>query len=199
MEKSHQYFSGQAKSYQEKSIAFPWSWIRKRESKALFALMGNLGGDCVMDLGCGAGYYTRLLLNQSVSKVFAVDASFEMVKHLPKDSRLISVVADAGLITFKRPLDTIICAGLLEFVSDPLQVLSNIHNQFSSSVDLFLLVPFQNFFGQCYRFFHNFHGLSIQLFSYGEMEHLANETGWEIVAKQRVFPFTLIMHWRCKE
>jgi SAM-dependent methyltransferase len=194
-----QYFLKQAKSYQNKSTAFPWSWIRNRESAAIFKLMGDIAGDRVMDLGCGSGFYTRLLLGQFVAKVVAVDASYSMVEHLPEDTRVAPVVADAAWIPIKCPLDKIICAGLLEFVDDPPQVLSNINSQSFLPLDLYLLVPFQNIFGKCYRVFHQSHGLSIRLFTCDDMKHLADETGWRVIAKREVFPFTLIMHWKRKE
>jgi len=53
------YFSGRASDYQARSTRFPWAWIRARELTAVRSLLGNVAGLDVLELGAGAGFYTR--------------------------------------------------------------------------------------------------------------------------------------------
>ena len=42
--------------------------------------LGNIRGKTVLDVGCGDGYYTRMIKNLGASKVVGVDISREMIK-----------------------------------------------------------------------------------------------------------------------
>lgn len=49
------------------------------ERHTFLTLVGDLHGQCALDLACGAGYYTRLLKQQGAENVIGVDVSPEMV------------------------------------------------------------------------------------------------------------------------
>jgi len=56
------YFESRAVTYQSRSEALPWSWIRAKEVAVVEALMGGVANFSVLDLGAGAGFYARLFL-----------------------------------------------------------------------------------------------------------------------------------------
>ncbi|MCO1334010.1 class I SAM-dependent methyltransferase [Microbulbifer sp. OS29] len=48
--------------------------------------LGDISGANVLDLGCGEGYVSRMLLNRSAGSVFGVDASSEMITQAKKSA-----------------------------------------------------------------------------------------------------------------
>ena len=89
------YFDQIAKGYEKASLARPWSWLRAREYTALLEVSKNILGCKALDLGSGAGYYTRVLLETGASHVTAVDASENMITALGNDARILGVVSKA--------------------------------------------------------------------------------------------------------
>lgn len=47
---------------------------------SFFKVLGNVKGKSVLDLGCGDGYYTRMIKNLGALKVVGIDLSREMIK-----------------------------------------------------------------------------------------------------------------------
>lgn len=47
---------------------------------SLFYPVGDIKGKTILDLGCGEGYFTRLMKKKGASKVIGVDISKEMIK-----------------------------------------------------------------------------------------------------------------------
>ena len=48
--------------------------------RALWALLGDVAGQSVLDLACGSGYYTRQFKEAGASKVVGVDISAPMIE-----------------------------------------------------------------------------------------------------------------------
>jgi 2-polyprenyl-3-methyl-5-hydroxy-6-metoxy-1,4-benzoquinol methylase len=165
--------------------------MRTREVRAVQELMGDIKGHDLLDLGCGAGYYTRLLLGKGASHVTAVDFSDRMVAQLPTEYTT-GVVADATNVQFNRTFSRIICAGLLEFVDDPAAVLSNALGLISPGGHLVCLIPPNNWASRIYRLFHQQHGFNINLFRDSGFKDLCDNSGWAINATRRVFPYTVV-------
>jgi ubiquinone/menaquinone biosynthesis C-methylase UbiE len=57
----------------EDSASMLWRWQRKREQTAIRALLGDVEGLDILDLGCGVGFYTRYCLDLNANEVTAVD------------------------------------------------------------------------------------------------------------------------------
>ncbi|MBF0587929.1 MAG: class I SAM-dependent methyltransferase [Magnetococcales bacterium] len=186
------YFDGQADSYQQASDAWPWSWLRLREARAVAALLGRVQGHRLLDLGCGAGYYTRYFLARGAVHVVAVDRSAPMTAHLPAQ-RVTPITADAGEVRFDQPFSRMVSAGLMEFVPDPERVLRNARNAAEQGGIMALLTPEAGLLGSLYRRFHLGHGVEIRLFAYDELTAMAQRCGWRVVDHRRVFPFTLAL------
>ncbi len=50
------------------------------ETYTLFEMLGDVGGKTVLDMGCGDGFYTRLLKRAGAGEVTGVDISGEMIR-----------------------------------------------------------------------------------------------------------------------
>ena len=77
----------------------------------------------MLELGCGAGFYTRALLARGAAHVWAVDLAVEMLRALPRD-HVTPVLGDAANVTLGRTFALILAAGIFEFVAPP-RVLAN--------------------------------------------------------------------------
>lgn len=185
-------FEGYADLYQERSHAWPWRWIRSWEACAVESMLGPLKGVSALDLGCGAGYYTQLLLNHGVGKITAVDFSAAMVAKLPKKG-VTGIVADAVSLRLPETFSLIISAGLLEFVPDPLGVMLTARHHANERTVFVLLAPSCGPLARCYRTFHRMNGLNIRLFSPVDLAELAARSGWRLVRQQTVFPFAQVV------
>src|SRR5689334_18258965 len=54
-------------------------WRAHIEAHSLLGLVGDLGGQSVLDVACGEGFYTRLLKEQGASLAMGVDLSERMI------------------------------------------------------------------------------------------------------------------------
>jgi ubiquinone/menaquinone biosynthesis C-methylase UbiE len=189
-----QYFSDAARSYDKRSRKRLWAWQRRREAKAVMKLLGNVDGDVSLDLGCGSGYYTRQLLEQGARQVTAIDFSSQMLSTLPIEN-VRHLHADAATFTDEIRAASIICAGLLEFVDQPVDVLTNARRHATRNARLVCLVPPPTWPGGLYKRFHARHGLSINLISRQEMTAWGRQTGWRPDTYQFVWPYSLIMRF----
>jgi SAM-dependent methyltransferase len=134
------YFDNSAAQYTERSSSPLWRWQRSRELSAVSIFLGEIKGIDVLDLGCGAGFYTRFCIEGGARQVISVDFSSQMVDQLPK-GRVMPIVSEAEKVKLGCRVAKIICAGLLEFVTCPLDVLTNARNLIASDGFMVCLVP----------------------------------------------------------
>lgn len=70
-------FDDLAEAYERMATALP---LREHvEAHTLFALLGDVSGRAVLDLGCGSGLYTRTLRELGAASVAGVDSSEGML------------------------------------------------------------------------------------------------------------------------
>jgi SAM-dependent methyltransferase len=189
------HFSGIAKDYLSMAERWPLSWIRPREMRAVLELAGDVSGRHILELGCGAGYYTRQLLAAGAGHVTAVDISAAMVEALPA-KKVTGIVGDAALIKITEKYCHILSTGMLEFVPDPAAAMSNARHHATDEGRMVVLMPELTWGGRCYRLYHRRHGLNIRLFSENEARTLFEASGWRIDAIRRVAPFTMVFALR---
>jgi trans-aconitate methyltransferase len=185
------YFDRAAPEYAGASARWPWAWLRRREARAVFDLLGDVRGRTVLELGCGAGHYTRLLLAAGASRVVAVDLSPAMLSAAPTE-RTIRVRADAARVALRAPAGAVLAAGLLEFVDDPAAVLANARRNAAAGTPLVLLVPGGGLPARGYRAWHRRHAVAARLYDRGSLEALATGEGWRVETTRAVWPFTLV-------
>jgi SAM-dependent methyltransferase len=183
------YFSLQASDYQTKSMRFPWAWARAWELNAVRGLLGDVAGSDVLELGAGAGFYTRDLIYRGARHVWAVDISGVMLVTLPSGP-ITPVLGDAETVQLDRRFPILISTGMLEFVRDPAAVLANAAHHATPGARFVLLVPRTIVLGYLYRWFHRTHGVAIHLFDRTWFETTAPRLGWHVCTIEPVWPFS---------
>lgn len=178
------HFDAEAGGYLRRWRRLPWSVVRDREAAAVRRFLGRVDGLDALDLGCGAGYYTRLLLDLGARHVTSVDLSSAMLAELPGES-VTPRQADAETVSFDTPFPVIVCAGLLEFVPDPVAVLKNARRACSPDGRLVLLLPAANAGGVLYRLHHRRNGISVRLFDRRIVTDAARAAGWSVTRIER--------------
>lgn len=184
------YFSARAADYHADSLRWPWSWLRRRESAAVRELIGDVRNRHGLDLGCGAGFYTRLMLDRGAASVCAVDLTSAMIERLPRSHNVTGVVANAASVDLEQRFDRIIVGGMLEFTPDPEAVLSNARRLSTEDAVLVVLTPDNRMAARAYEAFHRQHGIPVRLFCVEDLRRIAGNCGWRVVQTQHVWPFT---------
>jgi SAM-dependent methyltransferase len=187
-----EYFSGRASDYQARSTRFPWAWIRSRELTAVASLLGDIAGLEVLELGAGAGFYTRELTRRGARQVWAVDISSAMLAALPAGC-ITPVLGDAATIRLDRRFSVLLSTGMLEFVEDPAAVLANAAHHAEAGARFVILAPQASIPGQLYRRFHRSHGIDIRLFDRNWFATFAARSSWQVRAIAPVAPFSLVV------
>lgn len=102
-----------------------YSWLAAEAAQDLDRRHGPLGGQVVVDLGCGPGFYTRALRNRG-AEVIPVDRDEEelgLAGHPPVGA----VLADAGDLPLDdASVDGAFCSNLLEHTPDAEPVIREI-------------------------------------------------------------------------
>jgi SAM-dependent methyltransferase len=178
LDRTTEYFNRQAASYQVASTRGLWSRIRSRESRAVMALANPVEGADVLELGCGAGFYTRALLARGAVHVWAVDRATEMLRALPRDG-VTPVLGDAATVELGRTFPLIVAAGIFEFVA-PARVLANAAAHAAPGARLVVLYSAPTLAGRAFRAFHARHGVDARLHSRAEFDEAAAGSGWSI-------------------
>jgi SAM-dependent methyltransferase len=178
LDRTTEYFNRQAASYQAASTRGLWSWLRARESRAVLALADRVDGAAVLELGCGAGFYTRALLARGAVHVWAVDRAAEMLRALPRD-HITPVLGDAATVALGRTFALIVAAGIFEF-SAPARVLANAAAHAAPGGRLVVLYSAPTPAGCAFRAFHAGHGVDVGLYTREEFDAAALASGWRI-------------------
>jgi len=187
-----EYFTGRASDYQARSTRFPWGWIRSRELTRVGSLLGDIAGLDVLELGAGAGFYTRELTRRGARQVWAVDISRAMLAALPA-GRITPVLGDAATIRLDRAFPVLLSTGMLEFVDDAAAVLANAAHHAEAGARFVVLAPQATILGHFYRGFHRSHGIDIRLFDRSWFETFAPRSGWQVRTITSVAPFSLVV------
>lgn len=181
------YFGRAAASYDSRSRTLPWSLLRALEARRLDVALGDVRGAHVLELGCGAGFYTRRLIAHGAAHVTAVDFAPEMIAQLPTD-KVTGVCADATTVSFAQPFAVMLSAGLLEFAPDPHGVLSNARRFVEPHGRFALMTAAKGVASRRYAAFHRRNGIAITCFTGAALADLAAASGWRLVARRRAGP-----------
>src|SRR5690606_10609420 len=117
-------FGQQATEYATGSQRGMWRYLRRLEQQALLGLLQPQKGERILDAGCGAGHYTELLLQAGASTT-ALDLTEEMVEAVRQRLNVPTISGDLCQIDLAPEFDKILCAGALEFVSDPAEAVAH--------------------------------------------------------------------------
>ncbi len=148
------YFDERAKNYLKKSHRFPWTFFRKKELALVEKFLSPEKESSLIDLGCGAGFYTISLKKKYNLKVLGIDSSASMIQALSemgiegKVSKLEDLVVD-------KKFDNALAAGVLEFVPNAKKALEQISMTIHLKGKLVILIPMSGPFGFVYKQFHH--------------------------------------------
>ena len=176
------YFNKKSKKYHTKSISFPWCLIRKFEKNIIFSFLGNVRNLKIADVGSGSGYYSKIIIKKKPKEIYAIDNSAEMLNQI-KEKKIKKIKQNSEELIINKKFDKLICAGLLEFNTNPLKTLKNINKISKKKAILVLLCPKNNLFGKLYRKFHLNNNIKIKLFSTLEIKKLLKKSNWNILKK----------------
>ena len=188
----YSHFDANAELYKQNSLSFPWSIIRNKESKEVVDLLGNIKNKNILDVGCGAGYYSRLLIKKNAKKVYALDGSKKMLKNI-NTKGIIKINQNAENFKIKNKFDRVVCAGLLEFVDSAEKVLINIKKYSKKNCKLVILCPNDNFLAKLYKIYHLKNNIRIKLFSTHKIENILNNSGWKVKKIKRIIFSNIIL------
>jgi SAM-dependent methyltransferase len=108
-----------------------------------FSLFAPLVRGRVLEVGCGVGTFTRMLVGSAgVTSVLSIDVVPEAVEHCRaavRDPRLEVRVADVA--TVDGEFDLVVCMNVLEHIEDDRAALSHMLGRLAPGATLFLLVP----------------------------------------------------------
>ncbi len=186
------YFNEAAGSYNDKSSKGLWAFLRRLESVAVMKAVDPFQGMTCIELGCGAGFYISRLLSCDPSLLVAVDISENMLGEL-NDSRVKRVRADIENINFKVAFDRVLCAGVIEFLPDIKNFLTNLKTLLSVSGKAVLLMPESGVFGRFYRAFHRAHSVQVSLYKVDELEYLLEVNHLKIEKQYLPPPMTRVL------
>jgi len=186
------YFDEKANNYQSNSIKFPWSLLRKKESLIITQMLGKIKNNEILDVGAGAGYYSRVMIKKEAKKVYAVDISKLMLKNL-KLKKIVKINKDAEKFKIKKKFYKIICAGLLEFAFSAEKILINIRLHAYKNSKLVILFPMNNFLGRIYQLYHLKNGIKIKLFNDSEINMILKNSGWTVKKSKKKFFSNVIL------
>jgi ubiquinone/menaquinone biosynthesis C-methylase UbiE len=186
------YFNEVAGDYNDKSDKGLWAFLRKLESIAVMKAMAPFPGMTCVELGCGAGFYTRRLAALNPSLLVAVDISENMLRELD-DPRIKRVRADIENINFNVSFDRILCAGAIEFLPYIKSFLSNLKKLLSASGKAVLLLPKSGVLGRFYKAFHRSHSIEVSLYEIKTLKILLDANHLKIEKQYSPTPMTRVL------
>ena len=189
------YFDARAGAYHASSQRGAWRWLRRSEQNAVLDLVGDPRNRRVLELGCGAGYYSRLLLDAEPAELVCSDLAPKMLEQL-SDRACERILADMQELVLDREFDIILAAGSLEFAPQPERVFANARKMLAGGGVFVGLVPKRSWFGGFYSLFHRANGLRIRLFDRQAVAQLAEDAGLVVVEIRRCGLFSLAFQLR---
>lgn len=166
---------------------------RDRERAAVLKFLQLVKGLSLMDVGCGAGFYS-LKAKALGMYVHSVDASAGMVLRLQGKVDE-AEVADIEKLEADRTFDRVVCAGVLDFVMRPELAFQNLCKLVSPGGRLIVLCPRKGPGGLFYRVEKYFFGIHINLFTRHWLRKLAEQEGLHLVDYAHPLPTNMALYF----
>ena len=176
---SSPYFDRAAARYLERSGRFPWRLVRSAEWRALRDALRLSPGLDVLDLGCGAGYYSLRIRATADVRIHGVDASPSMMSAY-RAQGFEGTCCRAETFTGSRPFDRILAAGLFEFVDDPERTFENLARLLRGGGRLVCLIPNPGLLGELYKAFHAIRSCPTRVWDLARYSRLAERHGFAL-------------------
>ncbi len=148
-------------------------------------------GRRLVDLGCGAGYYSIPLREQYGMNVVGVDSSGAMLRELAMREipSLQTDVSDLSALP-SHHFEVALAAGVLEFVEDPSAFFPQVSRLLTASGRLVLLIPTGGWPGKAYEWMHRrqscpTHSRSVEFYI-----QCANQAGFRLMERRLCTPIS---------
>jgi trans-aconitate methyltransferase len=194
---SEHYFDRVAFDYIGQSQSWVWRLIRRRESAAVLANLRQIGKESkVLEIGCGAGFYTHQILQNEVGQVTAVDASSAMLSQISDQPKLSKVRADWRDFHSAQIYDVVLCAGALEFSGDHRLFFERAAEWLKPCGRLVLLFPPESIGGFCYKLYHSMNDVAVTLFNARNLAMQAERFNLKLESETEVWPLAFVHRYR---
>lgn len=157
--------------------------LRREEQRALHDLADVQPGERVLDAGCGDGE-TMAWLRSREARPFGVDVALSMAKTCRARGFPVAV-QDMEHLGVRPVFDWAMCIGSLEFTERPERALAAFSDAVRSGGKVVLLFPRRSWLGRLYAVYHRAHGVSIKLFTHGEISAYFRAAGLREPARWR--------------
>lgn len=132
-------------------LAFQATFFGPREMEVLLRYGFGKKPGAVLDLGCGPGYYTRLIRQRLPEhKIVATDMNAQLLEEVQQDLSPIQVLQwEAGKDPIPSPLlgcDSVVMRLFLQHVPDPAQVLRTLKESLRPGTRLYIVEEDDDFF-----------------------------------------------------
>lgn len=171
----------------------PLRHLRERERDAVLhlAALHDPSKRTVIDVGCGAGFYSRAA-KRAGKWVHAVDAAPAMVARVEPHVD-VAEVADIETFAPPRTYDVVICCGVLDFVARPDQAFDNLCRLCAPGGRLVVLLPRAGAGSLLYLLEKRLHGLGVNIYRRDWLIRLARRHGLELTAHRQPLPFNMAL------
>ena len=173
------HFGNVAVNYNTKRSRGILSYLVNKETQILIKNLDPNPNELILDAGCGSGFYSKLIFDKG-ARVAGIDISKNMIKEY-RANKFIGVVGNLEYLPFSIKFDKILCAGALEFVSNPNKTIREFNSVLKNNGILVLLYPRFNLFGILYYLYHRTHGIKINLFC--NITNILNGSNFRVVSK----------------
>jgi 2-polyprenyl-3-methyl-5-hydroxy-6-metoxy-1,4-benzoquinol methylase len=189
------YFENQALNYLARSQAGIWRRFRASEFDAVVELMRPTPGQSLIDLGCGAGFYSIPLQKRFGLDVIGVDSSPKMLEVL-SGKGVPTMLSSIESLDCKLTFDFGLLLGVLEFIAQPDAVFEKCQMLIRSKGKLILLVPRSGAVGFVYKSVHAFWKCSTFIRSTRDYIDLVTSYGFHLEGIKYCTPISAALAFR---
>jgi ubiquinone/menaquinone biosynthesis C-methylase UbiE len=171
------FFDRRAADYLKRSNSGLWLKIRRFEERAVSEALKPQPGQRLLELGCGAGYYARKFAENFQMEVLAVDSSPRMLDGL-SGGLVRTKLSSIDALELSETFDSVLAAGVLEFISDFDQVFRLAFSSLESGGKFVVLIPRGGCRGLLYKYYHWALGCPSQVRSFGAYFRAGAQAGF---------------------
>lgn len=161
---------------------------RSAELSAFRSLNFNFNQDSIiLDLGCGAGYYSKYLIENYQSQIYSYDFSGEMLKQL-QGEKIKTFEVNLEMITEDQVpvFEYALAMGSLEFVNNLENLLRVLRLKAKKGSYIVILVPQDGIIAFVYRLIHQIWGCPSIKRSSTDYENIFAEHSFRLLKKENV-------------
>jgi 2-polyprenyl-3-methyl-5-hydroxy-6-metoxy-1,4-benzoquinol methylase len=162
-----------------------WSKVKTK------LILGLVEGKTVLDVGCGAGYLAKILLEQG-HDVTVIDRDEKAIK-ITKKKGLVGIVADISNWKTNLKFECIVAADILEHIDDDQDAIRRLYTMLKPGGCLIVNVP-------SYKFLFGPHDISLghkRRYSDGELTSKLEKSGFKVEVQRHwnllALPITIIV------